>query len=291
MDAVCLKGSWDAVIAKDTDGNPEGVLVFHQRNYKGFKLILMPPITFYNGIHFFYKENQKDHSQITFENRVTEKLLSLLPKHDLYYQQYNPSIKNCLVQLWQKYNLSTRYTYRINADAPKEKLWDGLKGNVRRNIKKSREICVIKASDFERFWKNLEQSFRGRHNPFQKKLLASLTSSLKEIDGCKISVCEHKETGKVMAGSIIAYDKDVSYYVCGFFNPDGKEIGALSHLLWHNITTCNTKTFDFEGSMIKEIEYFFRAFGGQLTPHYKVWKIHSPILRFIFKFKRLPFIQ
>jgi hypothetical protein len=30
--------------------------------------------------------------------------------------------------------------------------------------------------------------------------------------------------------------------------------------------------FDFEGSMLKPVEHFFRGFGGGQTPYLQVWK-------------------
>jgi len=291
MDAVCVNGDWDVAVAKDVDGNVEGVLIYHIRKYKGFTLILMPPLTFYNGIYFNYRKNIKPHSKIAFEIKITEKLFSLLPKHDLYYQQYSTKFDNWLPQYWAGYQQSTRYTYTLRASDNKEELWNNLKGNVRRNIKKAEAVCEIINSDFETFWSELENSYINRSNPFQKHLILRLYNNLSTVESCQLNLVRHHKTNKVLAGSFIAYDNNVSYYVCGFFNPKGKEIGALSYLLWHKITTTKTKQFDFEGSMIQEIEYFFRAFGGKLTPHYRIWKINSKILKLIFKLKKLPFLN
>ena len=290
MDAVCVNGDWDVVIAKDPDGNPEGILIYHYRKYRGFDLILMPALTFYNGIYFIYRNNIKLHSKTRFENRVTETLLGLLPKHDLYYQQYSPQFTNWLPQYWAGYNQSTRYTYTLSLSEDNQSLWNNLKGNVRRNIKKAEAVSKIINTDIDTFWKYLDESFKNRNNPFQKNLLKRLTANLIPLNACKINLCYDTDSENVLAGSIIAYDNNVSYYVCGFYNPKGKEIGALSYLLWDNIINSNTQQFDFEGSMIKEVEYFFRAFGAKLTPHYRIWKINNWILKLIFKFKKLPFV-
>lgn len=292
MDAVCVKGDWDVVIAKDTDGNIEGVLVYHIRKYRGFTMILMPPMTFYNGIYFNYRNNIKSHSKIGFENKITKKLLNQLPKHDLYYQQYSTAYHNWLPLYWLGYNQTTRYTYTIDSSKnSNDVLWSKLKGNVRRNIKKAEVSCEIINVGFQKFWNELANSYSKRKNPFQKNLIERLYKNLSDDKCCDLNLVKHKETNKILAGCFIAYDNSVSYYVCGFFNPDGKEIGALSFLLWQKIISSQTKQFDFEGSMIQEIEYFFRAFGGKLTPHYRVWKINSSILKFIFKFKKLPFLN
>jgi len=219
--------------------------------------------------------------------------MSQLPKHDLYYQQFSPQIKNWTPLMWEGYTQSSRYSYIVDTTKGEENLWEGLKGNVRRNIKKAEKICTIEETDFNTFWDSLNESFGARDKtpPFNKTVLKKLCESMLALGKGKINVCKHNETGKILAGNFIANDENCSYYVCGYFNPEGKEIGGLSYLLWYNIVNCSTPQFDFEGSMIKEIEYFFRAFGGELTPHYKVWKIHNPLLKFLLKFKKVDFLS
>jgi len=289
MDAVCIKGDWGVVVSLDKDKNLEGVLIYHIRKYRGFTFILMPPMTFYNGIYLNYRNNIKNHSKITFENTIIPKLLNKLPKHDLYYQQYSPQLKNWNSLYWKKYSQSTRYSYIINTQKGEAALWDELKGNVRRNIKKSKAVCSIEDVNFERFWESLESSFNQRNKkpPFNKSVLSGLCKKMLENKVARLAVCKKNETGEVLAGTFTVSDKNCTYYVCGFYSPTNKEIGGLSYLLWQNIIDAPTSLFDFEGSMIKEIEYFFRAFGGDLTPHYKIWKVNNPIVRFLLKFKKV----
>jgi hypothetical protein len=37
------------------------------------------------------------------------------------------------------------------------------------------------------------------------------------------------------------------------------------------------RTFDFEGSMIPEVERYFREFGGKLIPYYEISKAKFPV--------------
>ena len=64
--------------------------------------------------------------------------------------------------------------------------------------------------------------------------------------------------------------------------------GAIPLLLWHSIkfSSSVTRVFNFEGSMIRPIEYFFRGFGGKLTPYYEITKINSNIINL---YKKLSF--
>ncbi len=293
MDAVCVKGDWSVVISYDKDDNLEGVLMYHIRKYRGFTFILMPMMTFYNGIYFHYRESIKVHRKTSFQHAVINKLLDQLPSYDLYYQQFSTAFDNWLPYYWRGYRQSTRYTYVIDRSDGEEQLWSALKGNVRRHINKAKELCVIEKTNFKDFWTALETSFveRNRPVPFDKNVLSRLIHAMTNEGSGELLLCKHKETGQVLAGNFIAYDSERSYYVCGFYNHKEKNIGGMSYLLWHNIINAKTRYFDFEGSMIKDIEFFFRTFGGKMTPHYKIWKVNNPLLRLILKFKKVDFLD
>lgn len=49
------------------------------------------------------------------------------------------------------------------------------------------------------------------------------------------------------------------------------------------------KYFDFERSMIPQIERYFRGFGGQLTPYYRINKAKLPFEILLKFFKRESF--
>ena len=74
-------------------------------------------------------------------------------------------------------------------------------------------------------------------------------------------------------------DSVTTYNVSNFYRKDAETKSSLQYLIWKSIFEVPTGLFDFEGSMLKDIEFFLRAFGGKLTPHYKVHKVHNPLLK------------
>ena len=54
----------------------------------------------------------------------------------------------------------------------------------------------------------------------------------------------------------MAYDNTTTYYISSFYHADAKPTGTMSYLLWETIHD-NRKTFDFEGSILKEVEFYF----------------------------------
>ena len=118
------------------------------------------------------------------------------------------------------------------------------------------KTCVFETVDFDTFWLSLEESFnlRNKKPPFNKSVLIKLYELAKTNNSGSLTVCRHIESNTILAGTFTMSDKNKTYYICGYYNPTHKELGALSYLLWENITNCTTPIFDFEGSMIKEIE-------------------------------------
>lgn len=294
MDAACLKGDWDVTLSFDGDQNLEGILVYHKRKYRGFNLLLMPPQTFYSGIHIVDKAKAKRHTHISHQVKVVESLLKQTPTFDLFYLQLSPQFNNALSFIWEGYKLSTRYTYVVDTlNKQEEELWSELKTKVRNKIRKAIDITRIETIDFDTFWKNCQKSFQDKSQsaPFNYDVLKNVYDTFYKRKQCIINACVSKEDGSILAANFLTSDKTHTYYIAGYQSQYLKESGALSYLLWHNLSKCQTRYFDFEGSMIKNVEYFFRAFGGALTPHYKVWKINHPILQFILKFKKLDFLE
>ena len=73
----------------------------------------------------------------------------------------------------------------------------------------------------------------------------------------------------------------------GGYDNESKQHGAGALCIYNSILKSkqlNLSLFDFEGSMIKEVEKYFRSFGGELVPYYTVNKaklIFEIILKFI----------
>jgi len=281
MDAVCVKGDWDVVLERDEDGGLVGVLVYHYRRYYGFNLILMPPMTAYNGIHIIYPQDKSDYSQVSHQYKVTESLISRLPQHSLYYQQYPPAFDNWLALYWKGYRETTRYTYVLDSEQGKTEATKELRDNLRRSIRNAEKACVIKEVDFDTYWREAKASFENKQRPIpiNKQALKNLCTSLCSVGKMKIRVCKNKETGQYLSGAVMAEDKDTIYYVSGFHHNAVKPSGSMAHVIWDSLFSSDKKQFDFEGSIIKEVEFYFRSFGGKLTPHYRIFKVPNPLLR------------
>lgn len=286
MDATCGPDQWNVILAKNPDGGIEGLFLYHLKRIYGLDVILMPALTSYNGFWFEYPKNIKEHSRISFEKKVMDKLMESFPKHYLFFQQWHPDLQNWLPLFWKSFKQTTRYTYIIDLEAGLDHIWDNFKGNVRRNVRKaeSSDYEVVEINDFESFWGPLEKSYRERNKPvpFKKQDLKSIDEACAAKQQRKIYVAQDPD-GRHLAGIYLVHDELSSYYLVGYFDPAYKDYAALTLVLWHGIQEMSkiVPRFDFEGSIIPEIEFYFRAFGGKLTPHFKIFNTKNRLIHFL----------
>jgi len=83
--------------------------------------------------------------------------------------------------------------------------------------------------------------------------------------------------GQIHAVCGIVYDRQCGYLLFNGSNPDLTNVEANSLLVMKTIEYAAkiTDAFDFEGSMLKPIERFYRGFGGEMTAYMNIWKHNS----------------
>ncbi len=294
LDAVTPDSRW-GVASVIRDGIVEGIWVYTINKKYGIPFIIMPPLTAYSGPWLFYPDNLKTHSRIAFEKRVTESLLGQLPQHRIFLQHFHPAFWNSLPLQWKGHDQKTRYTYMLDLTPEETVLWNNLKGSVRTDIKKATGTCVVTQSDdFDVFWQSLVLSFslRNKPVPYDKNILNRLENALSRNARRTIFLAKDQK-GTVLAGCYIVYQGETAHYLAGFYHPEHKHTAGMTVCLWEAIRTLKekVKVFDFEGSVIPEIEKFFRAFGGNLVPHHKIYRIDNAFLRFLVQFKNPGFFE
>jgi lipid II:glycine glycyltransferase (peptidoglycan interpeptide bridge formation enzyme) len=85
---------------------------------------------------------------------------------------------------------------------------------------------------------------------------------------------------KPIACTFCVYDKNTAYYLIGGYDNKNKHHGAGALSMWEAIKFAKKtglKNYDFEGSMEQQIERYFRGFGGQITPYYRINKAKLPL--------------
>ena len=202
---------------------------------------------------------------------------------------FNKNVIDMQPFIWKKFKATPRYTYLINLSRAIEDIWKRMSSERRKNVNKGEKdgLLVKKISDFEIIRTLVLQTFSRQKAKiseyYLKKILLQFSNS------CNSFAFATYKNNTPIACSFFVHDQDTAYYLLGGYDHENSHHGAGALSMWQAIQYAKTlglNCFDFEGSMIPEIEKYFRGFGGQLTPYYRINKANLPIEILLKFFKR-----
>ncbi|MBO0602549.1 GNAT family N-acetyltransferase [Sporosarcina sp. E16_3] len=281
LDAVAGKDNWD-VITVEKDNRIIASLPFVKSKKSIFYLLRMPPLTQTLGPWLKYPKGQKYANRLSFEKEMYSKLIEGIPYSDVFNQNFHPSISNWLPFYWKGYSQTTRYTYVIGDLNEVDNIYGSFQSKIRTDIKKAeKSLRIIESEDIDQFYEINSLTF-SRQNI---KTPYSLNFVKKIEEACKINKCRKiyfavDEKERIHSVLYLVWDQEFAYYLLGGSDPELRNSGSMSLLLWHAIqfSSTVTKAFNFEGSMIEPIERFVRGFGAKQVPYFNISKTNSKLL-------------
>lgn len=259
-----------------------GAFTFKERGPYNQSYIKNGPLTPYTGPIF---ENQEGKRVTTISNKkkMNEKISNYINRK---YKRINitlsPFCKDIQPFIWDDFASKVTYTYILNLD-DLDKVWNRMDSSTRRDIRKAKKdgLEVKKTDNFETTMKLVRKTFDRQDMSIEhfEDTAWRYYKELKNKNLCK-SFITYDYKGRPIASVFIIWDEKRSYYLLGGYDPEHGHHGGTSMAMWEAIQyTSNVlelSQFDFEGSMIKSIEKYFRKFGGQIYPKYGLIK-KSPI--------------
>ena len=276
LDAVAGNG-WDRIKIEKPNGDIAAAFPIYKTKYMGFKTLRVPPITQTLGI---YIENTgaKLSKKLEKEKKLINQIISQLPhkyNYDFYLDIDNEYI---LPFLWNGFKVEPKYSYRIEDLSDIDIIWAGFKENIKTDIRKAQKrVRISQGDDIELLIKMQRKTFerQGRKLPFNESIIRKLDNELKCRDS-RVLLYAYDDEDNVHAATYFVFDNNRCYYLLSGGDPDFRNSGATSLLLWEGIKLASNrvKIFDFEGSMIEDIERFVRSFGACPRVYYRVTKFN-----------------
>jgi len=260
-----------------------GIPLTYHRKW-GFKIATQPALTPYSGIIFKNLDTK-------YVNRLSqEKMIScetakvLKQKNNLIKFNFPPGSPDLQPFIWEGFSTGIRYTYIISLESSLEDIWNSMDNRRRNDIRKAERdgLIIIPSDDFTQTFKLVEKTFARQTKDIQfKKNAFSYNKILGQRKQCKSFLTKNKD-GEAIAVVYIIWDNQRSYYLLGGYDTERSHHGASALAMWEAIKfskeILKLKEFDFEGSMIPQVEQFFRKFGGKFIPYYIVSKYNPAIL-------------
>jgi Acetyltransferase (GNAT) domain len=276
LDAV-TGGGWEEVRAELPDGSA-GRLPFVRRRQLGLTALSQPALTPTLGPRLTGLPERTD-KRLGAEKKLMTELIARLPSHDVFSQGFTPALTNWLPFHWAGFQATVRYTYRLPAVDDPERLWGGLSSDHRRKVRRAaRELEVRHELDVGRLYELAAGTLRGKGVaiPYDHALLARIDRAGARRDARRV-LAAADPAGRVLAAVLLVWDDDWVYYLLGGRDPEADSTGALRLLQWEGVRLAASleRGFDFEGSMVEDVERVFRGFGAEQVPYLHVSRVSA----------------
>ena len=283
LDAVCGQNNWQVILIADNNEIVAAIPYFLKRKYI-FKIITMPKHTQRFSPCIKYPKKLKTYShKVDYENKIISVLLAALPNKIYAQLSFHFDYENILPFLWSGTRVNYRHTYIIDDISKPEKVFKEFSNNRRRVINKAKKTITIKdglaAEEFYIF-----------HKESLKKKNSSISYSLEHFkkihNACKLNKC-----GKIFhavdsemnihAALFVIWDHKAAYHLIPVVNPKLYKSQAISLIVFHAISFLRDKTtsYDFEGSMMKNVEKAYREYGALPKPYFNISTSKSKLIK------------
>lgn len=283
LDAVCGESGWDILLSLDNNGHIRAFMPIFQRSKWGISAIISPKLTPYGGILYFPPKNmEKRLSLYAFKKTCTQDIIDQLPNVHYFNLAMHPSFQDCQPFSWAGYGQKIRYTYRINSGVSLEEIWEAFDAKTRNDIQFAQShVQILESQDFELFHKINKVSFdnQGIKMIYNGDFLSHIYHKLRSTKVQSANLWLASLESGAVAGIFVVSDESYTYYIASGKTENAPR-GVVSFLIWHAIQESVKRHlgFDFEGSDLKQVEHFFRSFGGEQTPYFQISKASNKLL-------------
>jgi hypothetical protein len=290
LDALCSAEDWEVCLATDGGGAITGAWSYYPTRRFGLTFIQQPPLTAYGGPWLRYPANPQKLPE--FEKKVFDELAKQLPGAAFFQQNFHPDIQNWLPLYWAGFRQTTRYSYIFNDLSDLEKIQAGFKNTLRTDLKKANQAAdMCREDDATTLLFQLhEMSFqrKNRRPPYSFESFQRLYSALAERRQSAIFIARDRRSNAPHAALCLVFDERRASVLLTGADPAFKTQCAVWGLFWEAMQFCSERglSLDFEGSMERDIERGFRAFGAQLTPYHQIWKAGNRMLEMAYLMRK-----
>lgn len=269
---------WEVLLARNKSGEIEAVMPFVYGSKFGMRFAVTPQLTQYTGVWIVDKEGESATDRLSREKKLQNDIIRQLEalklaffdvKFPLTYTYWSPFY-------WAGYRQETHYTYRIEDLRDIEKVYNNVDNVKKRHIRSAEKQLEVRFDmSAQAFYQLqcLQLETQKQDNVASEALIINLIDAARERQqGFVVSAGE--PNGDIHAAYFIPYDQHAAYELISAIHPNHRTSGGSVLALWHAIQKASevTRTFDFEGSMIENVEHNNRQFGGIPIPYSEISK-------------------
>lgn len=282
LDAAVGPDGWNVALVKRDKSIVASMPYVLRRRY-ALRVVTQPALTPVLGPWLRQLEG-KQTTRLGTENELMQALIDQLPSFDHFAQTWHFSLRNWQAFYWNGFQQTTYYTYVLRDLSDLEKLWAELDNKARRTIAKAEKEHRLRVRDdlpLEVLFELNRKTFarQGMSPPYTDEFVRRLDAACLEHQCRKLLVVVDPD-GLPLSAYYYVWDGQSAYGLISGADPAYRHTGANSLCFWATIqhAASVTRQYNFCGSMIKSVELYLRAFGGEHVPYFRLSKTPSRLL-------------
>ena len=288
LSAVCAGKDWDVLLSFDEQGEIQAAMPYLIRKRLWFRYIIMPQQTQLAGI--WLRPDIADNPAIL--RHVAAEFDEKLKDMKLAYYCQNYQLNSPMPALMSefKFKQRERYTYRLDDLSDMDKVIDSFSKNKKRQLQKALQLHLDTDMTDEEFYRFHTQclSARNRKITYTREFFLVLYRKSQNLGQSRILAIRDAD-GNVHAAAFVVWDKEQLYYLIPAIDNRYKDSGAGALLALESVKLAKqvSRSFDFEGSMIRGVANHYRQFGTTRHSYCQLSRYYNPLFAVPVFFYRL----
>jgi len=285
IDTVTEDNWWACCVENDQNGELIAGIPLYESKKMGNVFSRQPLLSKYWGVHVrkplddslstyqkihFVKKHMTDLVKVNFERvAVFDYFTGIDP---VYPQEYE----------WQKAKLGYRFTYTLSFEDGIENVRAGYSKSVKKRIRKLRDSGF--QSRLHHNSEHLEQVLMANAEEGRSLVPTGAVEPLTKLSEIAVEkergffLSTYNANGDLAAAGFWVHDNRYAYFMSGYVMPEFRKEQVMSLLVDDSIERSSKIAggYDFFGSSIESIESFFRSFGSEPKPYFRIIKAKFP---------------
>ncbi len=191
---------------------------------------------------------------------------------------FPPDVQDMQPFAWLNFKLAPAYTYQMQLAHTPPELEARMSVGHRNALKKATKdgVTCSQVSDLAVVKDLVTKSFDRKNKSTNVKLIDNILFNFATANNSYAFVAYMQE--QPIAAAFCVYDREHVYYLLGGYDAKLRHNGAGIMCLYNcmlRAAELDKSVFDFEGSMLPEVEKYFRGFGAKLTPYFSAQKSNA----------------
>ncbi len=265
----------------DNDQKLIAAFYLYQTKMVGLSYYKNPPYTPTIGLCYKNKAGNKANA-LAFDKKLVSELADFFIslKGGLYTLAMPHTLTDVQPFIWKKFKTIPNYTYHLDLQLSAEQLLQNMTADKRNSLKKAEKdgIQTTLTTDYAAVQRLILKTFSRKQKSIDEIFVKKILHNFATPENSFAFIASLK--GTPISTAFCIFDKTTCYYLLGGYDNENKHQGAGVSSIWNAILHAKAKglnTFDFEGSMLPEVEKFFRGFGGDLIPYFTINKAFLPV--------------